>query len=82
VPTRDATGVGTAHGPKHASQATERTTERTPMNDLNDLDFVKASGSAPNNACVEVAKFKNGDVAVRDSKDKGRGPVLQFTAKE
>jgi hypothetical protein len=33
------------------------------------------------NACVEVA-FVDNQVAVRDSKHKGKGPVLVFTPRE
>ncbi len=32
--------------------------------------------------CVEIAHGPEGWVAVRDSKDEGRGPVLRFTAGE
>jgi hypothetical protein len=33
------------------------------------------------NGCVEVA-FVGGQVGVRDSKQQGQGPVLEFTANE
>ncbi len=32
--------------------------------------------------CVEIAHGPEGWVAVRDSKDEGRGPILRFTAGE
>ena len=38
----------------------------------------KASGSQ--NECVEVGEFPAGDIAVRDTKAEGAGPVLGFTA--
>jgi hypothetical protein len=34
------------------------------------------------NGCVEVAMLANGTVAVRDSKNRDRWPVLMFTAHE
>lgn len=43
----------------------------------------KASASAEETECVEVGLFPPGstaDVAVRDTKAKGAGPVLGFTA--
>lgn len=40
----------------------------------------KSSWSAYNGACVEVARLRNGLMAVRDTKDAGRGPVLAFDA--
>lgn len=33
-------------------------------------------------SCVEVADLPGGGAAVRDTKDKGSGPVLWFTAAE
>lgn len=45
--------------------------------------FRKSSHSNNAGGCVEVAGVKGGDgVLVRDSKDKGAGPVLRFTAAE
>lgn len=41
----------------------------------------KASGSH-DNGCVEIADGPAGWVAVRDTKDHGRGPVLRFNAVE
>lgn len=40
----------------------------------------KSSWSAYNGACVEVAGLPGGLIAVRDTKDAGRGPVLAFDA--
>jgi hypothetical protein len=41
----------------------------------------RKSSLSTTNGCVEVAVV--GDrIAVRDSKDRGRGPVLEFTAAE
>jgi hypothetical protein len=42
----------------------------------------KSSFSANDNACVEVAYLDDGGVAVRDTKDHGRGPALIFLAHE
>jgi Domain of unknown function (DUF397) len=48
-------------------------------------DFSKAtwhsSTYSGGNGCVEVA-FADGRVGVRDSKQQGQGPVLEFTADE
>lgn len=49
------------------------------MVDLSHAVWVKSTHSM-NNGCVEVA-FINGQVGVRDSKDR-QGPVLVFTARE
>lgn len=38
----------------------------------------KSSWSAYNGNCVEVGGLADGGVAVRDSKDAGRGPALTF----
>lgn len=45
------------------------------------LAWRKASASASNGNCVEVAPMPSGGVAVRDSKDPD-GPILRFTAAE
>jgi Domain of unknown function (DUF397) len=42
------------------------------------LNWRKASYSASNGGCVEVAGH-GGMILVRDTKDDGRGPVHQFT---
>lgn len=42
----------------------------------------KSSRSAANGSCVEVAHLRQALVAVRDTKDRGRGPVLVFTLPE
>jgi hypothetical protein len=42
------------------------------------LEWRKSSFSAVNGNCVEIAFRAGGDVAVRDSKAKGTGPVLSF----
>lgn len=47
------------------------------------MQWHKASKSTWNgNQCVEVIGGERGEVYVRDSKDKGDGPVLEFTAAE
>jgi uncharacterized protein DUF397 len=50
------------------------------MVDLFGAQWRKSSHSAMN-GCLEVA-FVQGHVAVRDSKDRGNGPVLMFAAHE
>jgi hypothetical protein len=50
------------------------------VEDQAQLEWRKSTLSTTN-GCVEVAVV--GDrIAVRDSKDRGRGPVLEFTAAE
>jgi Domain of unknown function (DUF397) len=44
--------------------------------------WVKSTRSNGQNNCVEVASLEGGHVALRDSKDKGTGPVLVLTAGE
>ncbi|GLY33442.1 DUF397 domain-containing protein [Kineosporia sp. NBRC 101731] len=46
------------------------------------IDFFKASASADNNACVEMGLTTEGTVLLRDSKQHGQGPVLEFTPGE
>ncbi len=45
------------------------------------LAWRKATASAGNGACVEVAPIDDGGVAVSDSKDPA-GPILRYTANE
>jgi Domain of unknown function (DUF397) len=49
------------------------------------MDFVKwfkSTRSGNNGACVEVAFLGADAVGVRDTKDRGRGPILAFTQAE
>jgi Domain of unknown function (DUF397) len=41
-----------------------------------------SSYSGPYGNCVEVADLPDGGRAVRDTKDRGEGPVLLFTSSE
>ena len=50
------------------------------MENFTTAQWRKASASASNGACVEIAMLADG-VAVRDSKDPS-GPVLRYTLKE
>jgi hypothetical protein len=53
------------------------------MTDLTNLRWRKSSFSnGEGGACVEVADLADGGRAVRDSKDRGAGPILSFTAEE
>ncbi|MEE4595770.1 DUF397 domain-containing protein [Streptomyces sp. DSM 41524] len=49
--------------------------------DLTRAQWRKATKSQGNGECVEVA-FLDSAVAMRDTKNKGRGPVLVFTPAE
>lgn len=49
---------------------------------MEDLSWFKSSRSSANGACVECARTAEGGMAVRDSKDRERSPVLRFTAEE
>ncbi|MEV5835821.1 DUF397 domain-containing protein [Nocardia sp. NPDC052112] len=42
----------------------------------------KSTYSGPDGNCVEVAFLVDGNVAVRDTKDNGNGPLLAFTPSE
>jgi len=50
--------------------------------DLAGASWRKSTSSAANGSCVEVAHLQHGEVGVRDTKDKGTGPVLIFTCPE
>jgi len=45
------------------------------------MNWRKATASASNGTCVEVAQADDGAIAVRDSKDPS-GPMLRFTKAE
>ena len=45
------------------------------------MNWRKATASASNGTCVEVAQADDGTIAVRDSKDPA-GPMLRFTKAE
>jgi Domain of unknown function (DUF397) len=42
----------------------------------------KSSLSSGGDNCVEVAMATDGSIGVRDSKQRGQGPVLEFTPTE
>jgi hypothetical protein len=49
---------------------------------LTHAQWRKSTRSSASGNCVEVATNLSGAVAVRDTKDKGTGPVLLFTPAE
>jgi uncharacterized protein DUF397 len=46
-----------------------------------DTPWIKASASDSNGSCVEMRRHA-GMVEVRDTKDRGTGPILRFTGDE
>lgn len=46
------------------------------------VNWHKSRRSDGTSNCVEVAFATDGDIGVRDSKERGRGPVLEFTRNE
>lgn len=52
------------------------------MPDLTKPHWHKSTRSGPTNNCVEAALLAGDVVAVRDTKQGGAGPVLEFTAAE
>lgn len=42
----------------------------------------KSTRSSGDDNCVELAPAPGGGVGMRDSKQRGRGPVLEFTAEQ
>ncbi|MEU7769623.1 DUF397 domain-containing protein [Nocardia sp. NPDC049190] len=50
--------------------------------DLTGVVWRKSAHSGPDGNCVEVAFLIDGNVAVRDTKDNGSGPILAFAPGE
>lgn len=46
------------------------------------ISWRKSSFSSYNGSCVEIGRLQSGRIGVRDTKDKGTGPVLIFTDRE
>ncbi|WP_433469322.1 DUF397 domain-containing protein [Spirillospora sp. CA-128828] len=42
----------------------------------------KSRHSEPNGSCVEVGRAADGTIGVRDTKERGSGPILEFTRPE
>lgn len=57
------------------------TLEGRPGRPGSDSNWIKSSLSFSNSNCVEVASLPDGEIGVRDSKDR-EGPVLRFTSGE
>ena len=45
-------------------------------------DWIQARASADQGSCVEVRELPDGSRQVRDTKDRGQGPILTFTRAE
>lgn len=50
--------------------------------DFTRVGWLKSSYSGYNNSCFEVARLSENRIGVRDTKDRGAGPVLVFTQNE
>jgi hypothetical protein len=53
-----------------------------PLDELSRAVWRKSTYSGNNGGCVEIAELDDGQVAVRDTKHDGHGPVLIFTPHE
>ena len=42
----------------------------------------KSRHSQPNGGCIEAGRAVDGTIGVRDTKDDGTGPILEFTPAE
>ncbi|MGW3024847.1 DUF397 domain-containing protein [Streptomyces sp. NPDC001221] len=52
------------------------------LHNPDELSWKTSSYTNGNGACVDVAKLPDGGRALRDTKDKGQGPVHFFTKPE
>lgn len=50
--------------------------------DIRWAGWQKSSHSGYNNSCFEIARLRDDRIGVRDTKDRGAGPVLVFTQGE
>lgn len=50
--------------------------------DIAQASWLKSSMSAYNGSCFEIARLVDDQVGVRDTKDRGSGPVLIFNRSE
>ncbi|MEU6038789.1 DUF397 domain-containing protein [Actinomadura sp. NPDC047616] len=44
--------------------------------------WLKSRHSEPNGHCVEVGRADDGTIGIRDTKQHGTGPILEFTPTE
>jgi Domain of unknown function (DUF397) len=49
---------------------------------VNSTPWIKSRRSADQGSCVEVQRLDDGSRRLRDSKDRGAGPILNFTQAE
>ena len=68
-------------GPAHQPELPE-IKEVPKVNQEKYTGWHKSTYSGNANSCVEVARSADGAVGVRDTKQHGRGPVLEFTPGE
>jgi hypothetical protein len=70
-----------SEGPESLDPSFDEGRGATPA-DLAVASWRKSLRSAANGSCVEVAHLRGSQVGVRDSKARGRGPVLVFSSRD
>ena len=64
--------LGGSYYPRHGVRA----------EDIARATWRKSAASGYNGSCLEIARLRSDRIGVRDTKDKGSGPVLVFNANE